>query len=46
MDHTPRNCRFQSNDIIKGKLKDKTNVANVSIVEDPPDANNGDDLIE
>ena len=35
---------IQANDVLKGKLKDKPRVANIAIVEDPPDANNGDDL--
>jgi hypothetical protein len=46
MGHTAWNCRFRANDILKGKAKDKPHVANVAIIEDPPDVNNGDDPIE
>jgi hypothetical protein len=46
MGHTAWNCRFQANDVLKGKLKDKPHVVNVAIVEDPPDVDSGDDLTE
>jgi hypothetical protein len=46
MGHTTWNCRFQANDVLKGKLKDKPHVVNVAIIEDPPDVDSGDDLTE
>ena len=46
MGHTAWNCRFRTNDVIKGKVKFKRHVANVPIIEDPLDVDNGDDLIE
>jgi hypothetical protein len=41
--HTTINCKTCANDLLKGKLKES---ANVAIVGDPPDTDNGDDPIE
>jgi hypothetical protein len=36
--------RFSANDILKGKVKDILHVANVTIVEDSLEVNNGGDF--
>lgn len=46
MRHTTWNRRFQANVVLNGKLRDKTHVANVVVVEDPPYVDNGNDLVE
>lgn len=48
MGHRAWNYKFQANDILKGKVKDRlvSRVANAAMVEDPSNADNGDDLTE
>ena len=46
MGHTTWNCRFPANDILKGKVKDKSHATNAAIVEDPLNSNSDDDLTE
>ena len=42
--HTAWNCKFQANDVLKGKYKSHS--ANVVIIEEPPDTESGDDFTE
>ena len=44
MGHTTWNCRFRANDVLKGKVKDKSHSANAAIMEEPPDEGSGDDI--
>jgi hypothetical protein len=44
MGHTTWNYKFRANDVLKGKVKDRLHVANATIVEDPSDADSGDDF--
>jgi hypothetical protein len=43
MGHITINCKIHANDLLKGKLKESTNIA---LTEDPPDTDNGEDFVE
>ena len=44
--HTAWNCRFWANDILKGKVKEKSHSTNAAITVKPSEDESGDDLIE
>lgn len=37
------NCKIRANDLLKGKVKELTNIA---LIEDPPDTDKGEDFAE
>jgi len=39
MGHTTIDCKIHASDLIKGELKESTNIA---IIEDPPDIDDGE----
>jgi hypothetical protein len=41
MGHTKINCKIHANDLLKGKLKESTNIA---LIEDPLDTDNEEDF--
>jgi hypothetical protein len=43
MGHTTINCKIHASDLLKGKLKESTNIA---ITEDPPDIDNGEGFVQ
>jgi hypothetical protein len=44
--HTTWNCRQRANDVLKGKVKDRQHIASVAMIEDPLDADNGEESTE
>jgi hypothetical protein len=41
--HTTWNCRQQANDVLKGKVKDKKHITSVDMIEDPLNADSGEE---
>jgi hypothetical protein len=44
--HTAWNCRQRANGVLKGKVKDSQHIASVAMIEDPSDADNGEECPE
>ena len=44
INHIAWNNRFWTNDIFKGKVNERPHATNVTISEDSPDADSGDDV--
>jgi hypothetical protein len=44
--HTAWNCKQQANDVLKGKVKDTQRKVSLAMIEDPPDADNGEESTE
>jgi len=46
MGHTAWNCRQRANDVLKGKIKDRQHIVSAALMEEPPNADSGEEFVE